>query len=189
MFFRDDLDEIAKILNGGGIVCCPTDTIWGLSCDATNEAAIARISEIKQRPPEKGYVLLVSSIEMLKEHVAYVPPRLETLLAHHQRPLTMIYEEPLNLPAAALSPDGTAAIRIVRDEFCRQLIEKLGRPIVSTSANTSGEPFPEHFGQIKSDVLQACDYVVRHRQRETEPGQPSTIGRIDEFNEVAFIRV
>ncbi len=188
MFLRDDLPEIAKILKKGGVICTPTDTIWGLSCDATNELAIARISEIKQRPPEKGYVVLVSSIDMLKEYVPFVPPRLETLLDFHLRPLTVIYEEAENLPKLALAPNGSAAIRIVRDEFCKQLIEELGRPIISTSANLAGEDFPKNFGGISSDILQACEYVVRHKQRDTALGEPSTIGKLDSFQELEFIR-
>lgn len=188
MFLRDDLDEIAKTLQNGGVICCPTDTIWGLSCDATNEAAIARISDIKMRPPEKGYVVLVSDVDMLKKYVALVPPRLETLLDYHHRPLTIIYEEAENLPKSALALDGSVGIRVVRDEFCKQLIEKLGRPIISTSANVAGEPYPKNFGGISSDILQSCDYVVRHRQRETAIGEPSTIGKLDAFQELEFIR-
>ena len=188
IFLRDDLTEIAKILRDGGVICAPTDTIWGLSCDATNPAAVERISEIKQRPPEKGYVVLVSDLEMLKNHVSFVPPRLETLLDYHLRPLTIIYDEGENLPKSVLGPNGSVAIRIVRDDFCKELIEKLGRPIVSTSANVSNEPFPKNFGGIASNVLQACDYVVRHRQGDSAIGEPSTIGRLDAFQELEFLR-
>ncbi len=189
MFLRDHLPDIAQILQNGGLVCAPTDTIWGLHADATNADAVQKITSIKGRAPEKGYVMLVSSLDMLKKWVPYIPPRLETLLAFHARPLTMIYPNPEGLPAEVLAPDGSAAIRIVTDEFMRQVIELFGRPVVSTSANVSGRPFPTSFGAITSDVLQACDYVARHRQRETDDeAAPSSLARLDENNELEFIR-
>lgn len=188
MFLRDNLAGIVQILQNGGLICYPTDTIWGIGCDATNETAIEKVNLTKGRSPEKGYVILVSSIQMLKKYVAYVPPRLETLLAYHKRPLTVIFDEPENLPKSVLAPDGSAAIRIAHDDFCQQLIELFGKPLVSTSANISDEPFPPTFGAISSDILQASDYVVRHRQRETEPGRPSSIARLDSFQELEFIR-
>lgn len=188
MFLRDNLPGIVQILQNGGMICYPTDTIWGLGCDATNETAIEKIGEIKGGQPEKGYIILVSSIQMLKKYVAWVPPRLETLLAYHMRPLTVIFEEPENLPKSVLSPEGTAAIRLVHDPFCQQLIDLFGKPLVSTAAADWGKPFPASFGAITSDILQACDYVVRHRQQETEPGRPSSIARLDEFEEIQFVR-
>ena len=188
MFLRDNLPDIVQFLQNGDVICYPTDTIWGIGCDATNEEAVAKISVIKKRPPEKGYVLLVSSLEMLKNYIPYIPPRLETLLDFHTRPLTMIYTEPENLPKSVLAPDGSVAIRIVQDDFCRQLIEQFGRPLVSTSANVAGQPFPTSFGAISSEILQSCRYVVRHRQRETEPAAPSSIARLDAFQELEFIR-
>lgn len=189
LFLRDHLPDIVQILQNGGIVCAPTDTIWGLHCDATQPDAIEKIAKIKGRSPEKGYVLLVSSLEMLKKHVPYIPPRLETLLAYHARPLTMIYENAEGLAPAAFAPDGSVGIRIVQDEFIRQIVEGLGRPVVSTSANVSGEPFPTGFGSISSDILQACDYITRHRQRESDPvATPSSVARLDENNELDFIR-
>jgi L-threonylcarbamoyladenylate synthase len=185
---RDDISEIANLLRNGGIICYPTDTIWGIGCDATNEAAIARVSALKGRPPEKGYVMLVSSIEMLKNYALKIPPRLETLLSFHQRPLTVIYERTSGLPAAAKAPDGSAAIRVTQDEFCRELIEALGAPLLSTSANKSGQPFPATFGGISSEILGAVDYVVKYRQDDKEPSEPSSIARLDRHQELEFIR-
>lgn len=186
---RDDISEIVRLLEGGGIICYPTDTIWGIGCDATNEAAIARISALKGRAPDKGYVLLVSSIEMLKQYVPKIHPRLETLLSFHQRPLTIVYERGVvGLPAAAKAPDGSAAIRVAQDEFCQQLIEALGKPLISTSANKSGEPFPPTFGGISSEILGGVDYVVKYRQDDKEPGEPSSIAKLDRHHELDFIR-
>lgn len=185
---RDDISEIAATLSRGGLILYPTDTIWGIGCDATNEAAIERVSALKQRSPEKGYVLLVSSIAMLKQYAKHINPRVETLLAHHTRPLTVVYPHVQGLPAAALAPDGSAAIRVAQDEFCQKLIEKLGRPIISTSANVSGQPFPAHFGEVTSDVISGVDYVVKYRQEDKTPREPSVIAIADEEGELSFLR-
>jgi len=185
---RDDISEIASFLQQGKVICYPTDTIWGIGCDALHEAAVDRISNIKGRAPEKGYVLLVSSIAMLKRFVPKIPPRLETLLAHHQRPLTMIYTNTVGLPDWVKAPDGSAAIRVATDEFCRELIEAFGNPIVSTSANKSGEPYPPTFGNISSEILTVVDYVVKYRQDDKTPGEPSSIARLDRYEELEFVR-
>ncbi|MCB0525867.1 MAG: L-threonylcarbamoyladenylate synthase [Saprospiraceae bacterium] len=185
---RDDISEIASLLDRGNIICYPTDTIWGIGCDALNEESINRISEIKGRTPDKGYVLLVSGIEMLKRYALRVHPRLETLLSFHTRPLTVIYDRAVGLPESVKAPDGSIAMRVASDQFCRELIETLGRPIVSTSANRSGEPFPPTFGAISSEILGAVDYVVKYRQDDKEPGEPSPIAKLDRHLELEFIR-
>lgn len=185
---RDDIFDIAAMLGKGAVICYPTDTIWGIGCDALNEEAVGRIGAIKGRPPEKGYVLLVSSIDMLKQYVPRVHPRLETLLSYHQRPLTVIYDRPTGLPDSVKAPNGSVAIRVVQDQFCQELIDALGRPIVSTSANISGAPFPPTFGGISSEILGAVDYVVKYRQDDKEPGEPSAIARLDRHLELEFLR-
>lgn len=185
---RDDISEIASLLEKGSIICYPTDTVWGIGCDALHESSVERISDLKGRVPEKGYVILVSSIEMLKRFVPKMPPRLETLLAHHQRPLTMIYSETQGLPNWVKAPDGSAAIRVATDEFCRELIEAFGGPIISTSANKSGQPFPPTFGGISSEILVGVDYVVKYRQDDREPAEPSSIAFLDRYQELEFIR-
>ncbi len=185
---RDDISDISNLLLEGSIICYPTDTIWGIGCDATNEEAIAKVSALKGRTPEKGYVLLVSSIEMLKEYVPKIHPRLETLLSFHKRPLTVIYDRNQGLPAAVKAPNGSVAIRVTQDEFCCELIESLGRPIVSTSANKSSEPFPPTFGMVSSEILGGVNYVVKYRQDDKEPGEPSSIAKLDRHLELEFLR-
>jgi L-threonylcarbamoyladenylate synthase len=185
---RDDISEITRILENGGLICYPTDTVWGIGCDAGNEEAVARINALKGRAPEKGYVLLVSDMAMLKRYVPRIHPRLETLLAYHTRPLTVVYDRSTNLPAWVKAPDGSVAIRVVQDEFCQKLIETLGRPIVSTTANVSGQPWPPTFGAISSEILGAVDYVVKYRQDDREPGEPSSIAKLDRHQELEFIR-
>ena len=189
MFENEKFQEILSILRQGGAILYPTDTIWGIGCDATNEAAVNKITAIKGRTPDKGYVLLVDSIEMLKKHVGEVHPRVETLLSFHTRPLTIIYEESFGVASNVLAPDGSVAIRVVQDAFCRELIAQLGHPLVSTSANRSGSPFPAHYGEISSDILEKVDLVVKYKQDNKERGEPSVIARFNqEYEELDFLR-
>ncbi len=183
-----EVDKIVETLVGGGIIIYPTDTIWGLGCDATNEGAVDRIFEIKRRPKTKPFVILVSSIDMLKKFVDDVHPRLETLLAYHQRPLTVIYRKPKNLPANVTGGSSTVAVRIAADLFCREVIEAFGKPIVATSANFAGEPFPTHFGSISSELIRKVDYVAKYKQDELSPSEPSVIVKLTDKSELIFVR-
>ncbi|MCS6928145.1 MAG: Sua5/YciO/YrdC/YwlC family protein [Saprospiraceae bacterium] len=185
---RDDISHIAQIILKGGLICYPTDTIWGIGCDALNVEAIARLSALRAQPAGQGYIVLVDSLDMLKQYVRRMNPRVETLLAYHQRPLTMVYPDPIGLPQAVRAADGSAAIRIVLDEFCRELIRLVQRPIVSAAACKAGEPYPPTFGAISSDILSGVDYVVKYRQESKEPRQPSTIARVNRSNELEFLR-
>jgi L-threonylcarbamoyladenylate synthase len=185
---RDDISELKALLEKGGVICYPTDTIWGVGCDALNDAAVARVSEIKGGSPEKGYILLVSDIEMLKRYVPQVHPRIETLLSFHERPLTILYERSTGLPASIKGPDGSVAIRVATDEFCQLLIRSFGRPILSTAASKWDEAYPPTFGAISSEILGAVDYVVKHRREDKEPGEPSPIAKLDRHKELEFLR-
>lgn len=185
---KDNLAEIAALLNRGGIILYPTDTIWGMGCDAMNLESMARISAIKKRVADKPMIILVSSIDMLKQYVVHLHPKIETLLAYHERPVTILYDQVQNLPDVHKATDGTVAIRVVKDPFCQQLIETFGRPIVSTSANVSGDPFPENFGQISSELLSSVDLVVRHRQNDKSAGEPSMLIRLSPKGELVFLR-
>jgi L-threonylcarbamoyladenylate synthase len=183
-----NLEPIISTLEKGGIILYPTDTIWGIGCDATNAEAVEAVFALKERDRSKPFVLLVSSIDMLKQYVRYVHPRVETLLAHHTRPLTIIYDKAMNLPPNAAGPDGSVAIRISQDDFCQNLIRAFGKPLVATSANISDEPFPKHFGEISSTVIERVDYVVKYRQMEKDLGQPSVIAKLSEDEELVFFR-
>ncbi|MCB0529945.1 MAG: threonylcarbamoyl-AMP synthase [Saprospiraceae bacterium] len=185
---RDDISEIVRLLENGGLICYPTDTVWGIGCDATNEEAIERITALKGRTPDKGYIMLVSDLEMLKQYVPKIHPRLETLLSFHQRPLTVIYDRSTGLPASVKAPDGSVAMRVAQDEFCRELIATFGKPLISTSANKSGEPFPPTYGAISSEILGNVDYVVKYRQDDKEQHEPSSIARLDRHQELEFLR-
>ncbi len=183
-----DLEPILSCLENGGTILYPTDTIWGIGCDATNEAAVDKVYNIKNRDYSKPFVILVSSIDMLKQYVERIHPRIETLLLFHERPLTIIYEKAINLAQNAVGRDGSVGIRIAKDKFCKQLIENFGKPLVSTSANLSEEPFPEHFGEISSSVLIHVDHVVKYRQMDKNMNEPSVIAKIDENEELVFLR-
>jgi L-threonylcarbamoyladenylate synthase len=180
-----DLEPILACLENGGTILLPTDTIWGIACDATNAEAVEKVHELKRNRP---FVLLVSSIEMLKDYVQQVHPRIETLLLFHQRPLTIIYENAKNLPTNAYGDDGSVAIRITHDPFCQSLIESFGKPIVATSANISGDPLPNHFGEISSAVIIGVDYVVKYRTMDKDMNEPSVIAKLDENEELVFFR-
>jgi L-threonylcarbamoyladenylate synthase len=188
MFENEKFDEILAVLQRGGVILFPTDTIWGIGCDATNADAVQRVVDIKTRPPEKGFVSLTDSIEMVKRHTAAVHPRIQTLLGYHTRPLTVIYEKGVGMASNALAPDGSVALRITQDAFCRELISQFGKPIVATSANISGAPFPAHFGEISSDILEQVDMVVRVKQDNKERGEPSVIVRLNADEELDFLR-
>jgi L-threonylcarbamoyladenylate synthase len=189
MFENEKFDEILAVLRRGGIILYPTDTTWGIGCDATNEDAVQQLINIKTEKPEKGYILLVDSIEMLKNHAREVHPRVQTLLAHHVRPLTVVYDEAMGIAPNALAADGSVAIRIVQDAFCRELIRQFGKPIVKTSANIVGQKYPTHYGEVQSDILEKVDMVVRLKQDRKERGEPSIIARFNpEADELDFLR-
>ena len=182
------LGETLTTLESGGTIVYPTDTVWGIGCDATNEAAVQRVASLKERPPGAGFVCIVDSLEMLLRYVDSIHPRLQTLLDFHTRPLTMIYPDVERLAPGVLAADGSAAIRITRDAYCKALLKAFGKPLVSTSANLRGQPFPEHFGTISSEVLAAADHVVRFRQRDRTPSEPSVIARWTADNELEPVR-
>jgi L-threonylcarbamoyladenylate synthase len=188
MFENEKFEEILNVLRQGGTILLPTDTVWGIGCDATNHEAVEKVNTIKERPSGKGYVLLVDSIDMLKNHVMHVHPRIETLLGYHERPLTIIYDEGVGLASNVLGKDGSVAIRVVKDAFCRELILQFGKPIVATSANVNKEAMPTNYGEISSDILEKVDFVVKLKQDSKEHGEPSIIARLNEFEELDFIR-
>lgn len=173
-----DLNPIIETLEKGGSILYPTDTIWGLGCDATNAEAVDNIFRIKNRDRSKPFILLVSSVEMLKNYIEHLHPRIETLLQFHVRPLTIIYEKAKNLPPISISQNGSVGIRIPNDDYCKELINAYGKPLVATSANISDEPFPSYFGEISSAVLMQVDFVAKHRQKEKNMNAPSVIARV-----------
>lgn len=184
----DILEDALEVVENGGVILYPTDTIWGLGCDPFDQKAIEKIFNLKQRAPEKAFILLVNSTDMLKNYIERLHPRIETLLAYHNRPLSIIYDNPVNLPASIIAEDGTIGIRVTQDPFCKHFIDRLGKPLVSTSANISGQPFPPNFNAISSEIIQGVDYVVGLRQEEEKEIQPSVVASINKAGELEFLR-
>lgn len=178
--------EILFFLKKGSTILYPTDTVWGLGCDATNEEAVKRIYKLKNREESKSLIILVDSIEMLQNHIESIPEKALETLRTSVRPTTIIYNNPKGLALNTIALDNTIAIRIPKDEFCIQLIKEFGKPIVSTSANVSGEPTPKSFSEISEAILKNVDYVVDlHQEKIAE--KSSTILKI-EGDDVIVIR-
>uniref|UniRef100_UPI003563605B L-threonylcarbamoyladenylate synthase n=1 Tax=Zeaxanthinibacter enoshimensis TaxID=392009 RepID=UPI003563605B len=155
-----EISECVKVLQEGGLILYPTDTVWGIGCDATNEAAVAKVYELKRRPDSKALICLVANDFMLEKHVEEVPDLAYDLMDMSTKPTTIIYDRPKGIAKNLVAEDNTLAIRVASDDFCRKLIGKFGKPIVSTSANISGEPTPKSFSEISSDILKGVDYAV-----------------------------
>lgn len=183
-----DLEKSVQTLSEQGIILYPTDTVWGLGCDATNENAVAKIFRIKKRSESKSLIILVSNLEMLSDYVEEIPNFILDFIKKIEEPTTIIYKNPKNLAKNVISADNSVAIRLVKDDFCIKMIENFGKPIVSTSANISGEPTPHFFKEISTEIIQQCDYVMRHRQEETQKRQSSRLIRFDENGNIEHLR-
>jgi L-threonylcarbamoyladenylate synthase len=173
--FEKDLDGCLATLQTGGLICYPTDTIWGIGCDATNADAVKKIFALKQRTESKTLIVLVADPRDILKYTSQPDPRIFDFLAATKKPTTMIYKGPLGLADNLTAPDNTIAIRLVRETFCKHLIKRFRKPIVSTSANISARPAPANYAQIDEQILQGVDYIVRYRQDEMSPTQPSAI--------------
>jgi len=177
-----------EVVLSGGIILYPTDTIWGIGCDATNMEAIQHIYEIKQRDDSKNMLVLVNGISMLKQYLKEMPSQALELIAKAEKPISIIYPGACNLAGNLVAEDGSVGIRITSDPFCLKLIESTGLPIVSTSANLSGDPSPSLFNEISTQIRQQVDHVVNWRQNETEPSSPSAIVKLDIDGGMSILR-
>jgi L-threonylcarbamoyladenylate synthase len=184
----EDLIRAAEVLAGGGTILYPTDTIWGLGCDATNSAAVERIFAIKKRPDAKSMIILVDSEKMLFQYAGDFPDVALDILRISDNPLTIIFPDAHGIAPGLIAEDGSAGIRLTRDKFCTDLIRKIGRPIVSTSANISGLPWPQTFKNIDREIRDSVDYVVKWRQDERSPGKPSGIIKVWPDGKIKVIR-
>jgi L-threonylcarbamoyladenylate synthase len=183
----DELNNSLNVLSIKKTLLYPTDTVWGIGCDATSEEAVSKIFEIKQRSESKSLVILVDSFEMLKIYIPKVSEAVLALLSKTTNPTTIIYNNPVGLAKNVVAADNTVAIRIVQNEFCRLLINQFGKPIVSTSANISGNPTPKSFAEIEPSILESVDYVV-NLQREEVNEKSSTILKVDEKGTITVLR-
>ena len=185
---EEDIIQCLETLKRGGIILYPTDTVWGIGCDARNEKAVERIYQIKKRSDSKSLIVLVDNDSMLNKHVSEVPEVAWDMIEFSEKPLTVIYDKAFHLAENVIAPDGSCGIRITTDDFCKKLIHKFGRPVVSTSANISGENTPQNFSDISPEIKNQVDYIVKHRQHDPKKSKPSTIIRIKNNGEFSIIR-
>lgn len=187
---KQDLQQALCVLREGGVILYPTDTVWGIGCDATNADAVARVYEIKKRVDSKAMLVLLDGAGKLQGYVENVPETAWMLLeaTEGQRPMTIIYPKAKNLAPNLLANDGSVGIRITSEPFTKALCEQLRHPIVSTSANISGEPAAKTFNEISQGLLETVDYVCQFRRNDTTACKPSSIIKIDEKERITIIR-
>lgn len=182
-----EINNSLKSLNQNEIILYPTDTVWGIGCDATSETAVAKVFKIKQRSESKSLIILVDGIEMLKKYIPTISNKILDILNNTIKPTTIIYNNPIGLAKNVVASDNTVAIRIVQNEFCKQLISVFGKPIVSTSANISGMPTPKSFKEIDVAILDSVDYIVNLHHEEINT-KSSTIIKIGDNDELIVLR-
>ncbi|WP_153797982.1 L-threonylcarbamoyladenylate synthase [Foetidibacter luteolus] len=175
--FQIDIENCINVLRAGGIILYPTDTVWGLGCDATNAEAVEKIIVLKKRPAEKSFVVLVASERDVLQYTAAPDPAIFDYLQSQEKPTTVIYDHAIGLAENVVAADGSVAIRITKDEFCRHLVKRLRKPLVSTSANFSGITPPAIYAQVDKEIVAGVDYVPRYRQDDTRQSPPSSIIR------------
>jgi L-threonylcarbamoyladenylate synthase len=188
---KQDLQNALRVLREGGVIIYPTDTVWGIGCDATNAAAVARVYEIKRRVDTKAMLVLLDGAGKLQGYMEKVPETAWMLLeaSEDQRPMTIIYPRAKNLASNLLAEDGSVGIRITQELFSKALCEQLRCPIVSTSVNISGEPAAKIYDEIAPELLRAVDYVCYYRREDKSMAKPSSIIKIDEKERITIIRV
>ena len=186
--FREEIAKALEVLKTGGIILYPTDTVWGLGCDATNAEAVAKVYALKKRADSKSLIILLDTDNKLQSYVNEVPDVAYDLIEYSENPLTIIYSGAKNIAPNLINEDGSIGIRIPRHDFCQQLIQRFRKPIVSTSANVSGENTPGSFSEISGNIIDGVDYVVDLEQESREKKHPSTIMKLEADGKFAFIR-
>jgi L-threonylcarbamoyladenylate synthase len=173
--FENDIENCLQVLQKGGIILYPTDTVWGIGCDATNEIAVQKIYRLKQRPDEKAMIVLVPDERDILQYVASPDLSLFDYLETVTKPTTVIYEGAIGFAENLISKEGSIAIRICKEPFCRHLLKRFKKPIVSTSANISGQVTAKFYGEITTEIKMGVDYVVTYRQDDQTPAAPSSV--------------
>ena len=185
---KEDIRKACEVMQKGGVILYPTDTIWGIGCDATNEDAVKRVYDIKKRADSKAMLVLVDNAVKVDFYVNEPPEVAFDLIEYATKPMTIIYDDARNLAPNLLAEDGSVGIRVTAEEFSRQLCFRFRKAIVSTSANVSGEPSPATFGEISEEIKQAVDYIVQSRQQEKNAPKPSSIIKLGKGGQVKIIR-
>ncbi len=184
----EEIKKACEVMRNGGIILYPTDTVWGIGCDATNSKAVARIFELKQRIDSKALIVLLSNENHLQQYVDDVPDIAYELIEATVKPLTIVFDRGRNMCKELYAPDGSVGIRITREEFSNRLCYKYRKPIVSTSANISGSPTPITFNQISNEIIDGVDYVVNYRRDDNGNHQPSSVIKLSENGVIKILR-
>lgn len=185
---NEEIKKACQVMRKGGVILYPTDTIWGIGCDATNEEAVRRVYEIKRRADSKAMLVLVDSAVKVDFYVQDVPEVAWDLIELADKPLTIIYSGARNLAPNLLAEDGSVGIRVTGEEFSKRLCQQFRKAIVSTSANVSGQPSPQNFSEISEEIKAAVDYIVDYRREETTQAKPSSIIKLDKGGVIKIIR-
>lgn len=185
---EEDLKAAIEILKKGGIILYPTDTVWGIGCDATNAEAVKRIYELKKRADNKSMLVLVDGFAQLERYVDTIPDVAYSLIELSDKPVTIIYDKGVGLAENLMGMDGSIGVRVTNEPFSKELCRRFRRPVVSTSANISGEPSAIIFDDIKSEILDNVDYVVKYRQNDTSKKSPSSVIKLGAHGEVKILR-
>jgi L-threonylcarbamoyladenylate synthase len=185
---KEEINKALEILKNGGVILYPTDTVWGLGCDATNAEAVAKVNDIKGRPAEKSLIILLDNDNKLQSYVNDVPEVAYDLIEYAEKPLTVVFSNAKNLAPNVINADGSVGIRIPKHDFCQQLLQRFRKPIVSTSANVSGQPTPKFFDEISEEIKTAVDYIIDLAQDDRTAKQPSTIVKLGPGGQFEFLR-
>jgi len=188
LHWKEEADYCATLLAQGKVIVYPTDTVWGIGCDAMNTEAVRHVFELKHRPPQKSMILLLADITELQRYVSVPDDTVIQKIKAFERPTTVVFPEVKGLPDAVLAPDGSVAFRITKDPFCAALIQASGHPLVSTSANISGGPAAALYPDIDPRILRGADYVVHHRRNDMQIAAPSAIVRFEEDGSTTVLR-
>jgi L-threonylcarbamoyladenylate synthase len=186
--FENDIIRCLDTLQKGGIILYPTDTIWGIGCDATNPGAVSKVFDLKKRPSVKSMIVLLADPRDINRYTGRPEPYIKEYLEKAIRPTTVIYENALGLADNLTSEDGSIAIRVVKEDFCRHLIKRFRKPLVSTSANISGGLSPANFNEVSDEIKQGVDYIVQYRQGDNQPARASAIVRFNKSGEAIILR-
>lgn len=185
---NEEIKKTLEILRAGGVILYPTDTIWGIGCDATNEVAVEKIYKIKKRAETKSMLILIDSPAKLNNYVEEIPEMAWDLIELTTKPLTIIYPDSKNLAKNLVGDDKSIGIRVTNEDFSKKLCERFRKPIVSTSANISGEKSPAFFHEISNEIIEAVDYIVDFRREDETPSKPSSIIKLGKGNIIEIIR-
>ena len=185
---KNEVEKALEVVKAGGIILYPTDTIWGIGCDATNAEAVQKVMALKGRSASKSLIVLVDNDTKLASYVREIPDVAYDLIEYAENPLTIVYSNAKNLAKSVINEDGSVGIRVVKHNFCQQLIQRFRLPIVSTSANISGEPAPKNFSEVSQEIIDGVDYVVNLEQEVSEEKTPSTIMKLSPDGLFTFIR-